>query len=221
MITAERAECGMSGKSVVLCRWLIYGVKDGRQRRERVVQVFLETQRLVLRRFTVADADDLVSLDADPDVMRFVTGGISTSREEIENDVLPAFLGYYQRYEGFGFWAAVAKPTGEFLGWFRFRPRQNAVPGEVELGYRLRKPAWGKGYATEGSRALIRKGFTEFGVQRVVAEAMAVNAASRRVMEKAGLKLVRTFYQPWPYPMEGDQFGDVEYALDKADWQDD
>jgi RimJ/RimL family protein N-acetyltransferase len=58
-------------------------------------------------------------------------------------------------------------------------------------------------------------------VQRVVAEAMAVNQASRRVMEKAGLKLVRTFYQPWPYPMEGDQFGDVEYALDKADWQDD
>ncbi len=58
-------------------------------------------------------------------------------------------------------------------------------------------------------------------MQRVVAEAMAVNMASRRVMEKAGLKLVRTFHQPWPYPMEGDQFGDVEYALDKADWQHD
>jgi RimJ/RimL family protein N-acetyltransferase len=56
-------------------------------------------------------------------------------------------------------------------------------------------------------------------VQRVVAEAMAVNMASRRVMEKSGLKLVRTFSQPWPYPIEGDQFGDVEYALDKAGWQ--
>ena len=96
---------------------------------------------------------------------------------------------------------------------------EDAAPGEVELGYRLRKSAWGKGYATEGSRALIRKGFTEFGVQRVVAEAMAVNQASRRVMEKAGLKLVRTFHQPWPYPIEGDQFGDVEYALDKTGWQ--
>jgi len=52
--------------------------------------------------------------------------------------------------------------------------------------------AWGKGYATEGSRALIRKGFTELGVQRVVAEAMAVNVASRRVMEKAG--------RPWSGP---------------------
>jgi RimJ/RimL family protein N-acetyltransferase len=183
------------------------------------VQVFLETGRLVLRRFTMADAGDLVSLDADPDVMRFVTGGVATSREEIENEVLPAFLGYYQRYEGFGFWAAIEKATGEFLGWFHFRPRPDAAPGEVELGYRLRKSAWGQGYATEGSRALIRKGFAEYGVQRVVAEAMAVNQASRRVMEKAGLQLVRTFHQPWPYPIDGDEFGAVEYALDKAGWQ--
>jgi RimJ/RimL family protein N-acetyltransferase len=56
-------------------------------------------------------------------------------------------------------------------------------------------------------------------VQRVVAEAMAVNLASRRVMEKAGLTLVRSFRADWPYPIEGDEFGDVEYALDKADWE--
>jgi len=212
----------MSGKSVEEWRWLIYAGRDEQQQRgPRVVRVFLETQRLVLRQFTEADADNLVSLDADPDVMRFVTGGVPTSRDEIENDFLPAFLGYYQRYEGFGFWAVVEKATGEFLGWFHFRPRPDAAPGEVELGYRLRKSAWGKGYATEGSRALIAKGFTEFGVQRVVAEAMAVNTASRRVIEKAGLNLVRTFHQPWPYPVEGEEFGDVEYALDKADWHHD
>jgi RimJ/RimL family protein N-acetyltransferase len=185
------------------------------------MHVFLETDRLVLRRFTSADADNLVNLDADPDVMRFVTGGIPTSRAEIQNEVLPAFLAYYQRYEGYGFWAAIERATGEFLGWFHFRPRQDSPPGQVELGYRLRKSAWGKGYATEGSRALIRKGFTEHGVHRVVAEAMAVNLASRRVMEKVGLKLVRTFHEPWPYPIDGDQFGEVEYALDKTGWQQD
>jgi len=183
------------------------------------MQVFLETQRLVLRQFTMADVDNLVSLDADPEVMRFITGGTPTSRSEIEGEVLPAFLGYYERFAGFGFWAAVEKATGEFLGWFHFRPRDTAAPGEAELGYRLRRSAWGKGYATEGSRALIRKGFTEFGVQRVVAEAMAVNAASRRVMEKAGLRLVRTFRQPWPHRIAGDELGDVEYALRKAEWQ--
>jgi RimJ/RimL family protein N-acetyltransferase len=183
------------------------------------MEVFLETQRLVLRRFSMADVDNLVSLDADPDVMRYVTGGIPTSREEIENEVLPAFLAYYDRYEGYGFWAVTGKATGDFLGWFHFRPRPDAAPGEVELGYRLRKSAWGKGYATEGSRALIRKGFTEFGVRRVTAEALAVNVASCRVMEKAGLRLVRVFRQPWPQPVGCDQHEVVEYALDKTSWQ--
>jgi len=95
-------------------------------------------------------------------------------------------------------------------------PLADGAPGEVDLGYRLRKSAWGKGMPPRGPRALIRKGFTELGVQRVVAQAMAVNQASRRVMEKAGLTLVRTFHQPWPYPIDGDQFGDVEYALDRT-----
>jgi RimJ/RimL family protein N-acetyltransferase len=88
------------------------------------VHVFLETERLVLRRFTTGDVDNLAGLDADPDVMRFVSGGIPTSRDEIENEFLPAFLGYYQRYQAFGFWAAIEKSTGDFLGWFHFRPRQ-------------------------------------------------------------------------------------------------
>jgi RimJ/RimL family protein N-acetyltransferase len=76
----------------------------------------------------------------------------------------------------------------------------------------------GQGYATEGSRALIRKGFTELGVQRVVAEATAVNQASRRVVEKAGLTLVRTFRRPSPHPVDGGHLAVVVYALDKSDW---
>jgi RimJ/RimL family protein N-acetyltransferase len=88
----------------------------------------------------------------------------------------------------------------------------------VELGYRLRRDSWGKGYATEGSIALIRKGFTELGVHRVFAETMAVNVGSRRVMEKAGLRYVRTFHQDWPERIPGDEHGDVEYALTRAEW---
>jgi len=83
---------------------------------------FLETERLLLRQFTGDDADLLVALDSDPLVMRYITGGIPTSRSEIESDYLPAFLDYYQRYPGYGFWAAIEKTTGEFLGWFHFRP---------------------------------------------------------------------------------------------------
>ena len=182
------------------------------------MQVFLETERLILRRFTPDDVHNLVALDSDPEVMHFITGGRATPRQEIEHDVLPAFLSYYERHAGYGFWAVIEKATGDFLGWFHFRPRPEGPPDEPELGYRLKKAAWGKGYATEGSRALIHKGFTELGARRVVAETMTVNTASRRVMEKAGLRSVRTFHADWPDRIPGDEHGDVEYALTRDDW---
>jgi RimJ/RimL family protein N-acetyltransferase len=181
--------------------------------------VFLETDRLVLRRFTESDLDLLVELNSDPEVMRFITGGRATPRGEVESEVLPAFLDYYQRFVGYGFWAAIEKGSGAFIGWFHLRPEPGAPIDEPELGYRLRSSAWDKGYATEGSRALIHKAFTELGAKRVVAETMAVNVRSRRVMEKAGLTLVRTFHQDWPYSIDGEDEGDVEYALRKADWE--
>ena len=77
----------------------------------RAMQVFLETERLLLRRFTEDDLDNLVELDSDPEVMRFITGGRPTPREEVENEILPAFLDHYERYAGYGFWAAVEKST--------------------------------------------------------------------------------------------------------------
>ena len=66
---------------------------------------------------------------------------------------------------------------------------------------------------------MIRKGFTELGVRRVFAETMAVNLASRRVMEKSGLEYVRTFHQDWPDPIAGTEHGEVEYALTRAAWE--
>lgn len=183
------------------------------------MRVFLETERLILRRFTEADVDNLFDLDSDPEVMRFLTGGKPTPRAEIRDEVLPRILRDYERFQSFGTWAADEKSTGVFVGWFEFWPRESSDPGEIELGYRLRRSAWGQGYATEGSRALIRRGFTELGVNRVVAETMAVNAASRRVMEKTGLSLVRTFHEDWTDPIEGAEHGEVEYALKKAEWE--
>jgi RimJ/RimL family protein N-acetyltransferase len=192
------------------------------------VQVFLETERLVLRRLTEADLDNLFDLDSDPDVMRFINGGNPTPREVIRDEILPRFLGYYERFEGLGYWAAIERAGGEFLGWFSLVPEEGRSSDDVALGYRLRKSAWGKGYATEGARALIKKGFTELGVRRVFATTYQDNLASRRVMEKAGLTLVRTFHLT-PAELlaeatthvtsqviwEGD---DVEYALDRDDW---
>jgi len=151
--------------------------------------------------------------------MRYVNGGRPTPREEVETDDLPAFLRYYERGDRWGFWAVIEKATGEFLGWFHLRPHPGDPDDEPELGYRLRASAWGHGYATEGARALVRKAFEELGARRVRAEAMAVNTASWRVMEKAGLQYVRTFHADWPDRIEGEEHGDVEYALTREAWE--
>ncbi len=179
---------------------------------------FLETPRLLLRRFTPADVDALVELDSDPEVMRYINGGRPTPRSEIEDEILPHFVRYHVEHAGYGFWAAVERSSGDFLGWFHLRPVRGRPADEPELGYRLRRSAWGSGYATEGPRALIRKAFTELGARRVYAETMVVNTASRRVMEKAGLRYLRTFHAAWPDKIEGDEHGDVEYALERSEW---
>jgi RimJ/RimL family protein N-acetyltransferase len=183
------------------------------------MDVFLETERLWLRRFTADDVDLLVALDADPAVMRFINGGRPTPRSEIATEILPAWLGYYERYAGYGFWAAIEKATDAFVGWFHLRPPDESSPDAPELGYRLRAASWGLGYATEGSRALVDLAFRELGAERVTAETMVVNIASQRVMEKAGLRCVRTFHEAWPDQIVGSEQGDVEYALTRAEWE--
>ncbi|HEX4816952.1 MAG TPA: GNAT family N-acetyltransferase, partial [Nonomuraea sp.] len=99
------------------------------------------------------------------------------------------------------------------------RPAAGGPADEPELGYRLHRRAWGKGYATEGSRALIDKAFGELGARRVFAQTMAVNLRSRRVMEKCGLRHVRTFFADWPEVIDGSEHGEVEYELLRADWR--
>ncbi|MGK5674557.1 GNAT family N-acetyltransferase [Micromonospora sp. URMC 106] len=180
--------------------------------------IFLSTDRLALREFTADDAGLLVELDGDPEVMRYLTGGRPTPPEVIRERTLPRILAHYRRPPGLGWWAALSRASNEFLGWFEFRPTRDGDAHEVELGYRLRRAAWGGGLATEGCRALIDKGFTELGVERVTANTMTVNAASRRVMEKAGLRYVRTYVGDWPEMIDGAEHGEVEYALTRQQW---
>lgn len=176
------------------------------------MDAFLRTRRLVLRRLTMADVDDLVELDSDPEVMRFLTGGRPTPRAVIEDEV-PRLLAEYQRFGGLGRWATMDRAAGAFLGWFALRQNEHGPAGEVELGYRLRRAVWGRGLATEGSRALIRTAFADHGASRVWAQTMAVNVASRRVMEKAGLRYLRTVHPHFDDPIEGTEHGEVEYEL--------
>jgi RimJ/RimL family protein N-acetyltransferase len=108
--------------------------------------------------------------------------------------------------------AAHEHDTGAFIGWFGFFDEGDGV---AELGYRLARAFWGKGYATEGVRALVAMAFaTGFTVVR--AETMAVNAGSRRVMEKAGMQYVRTYFGVYSDPVEGADQGDVIYEVRRS-----
>ncbi|MFJ8626409.1 GNAT family N-acetyltransferase [Kitasatospora sp. NPDC093550] len=180
---------------------------------------FLRTERLVLRPFTEADADHLYALDDDPEVTRFINGGKPADLDAIRTRILPRLLHDHPCTGTRGWWAAEEQAAGTFLGWFELRPLSDHDPAVVELGYRLNRAAWGKGYATEGSLALIDKAFTDLGAERVTANTMAVNTRSRRVMEKSGLTFLRNFSGDWPEAIPGSEHGEVEYELLKEDWE--
>jgi [ribosomal protein S5]-alanine N-acetyltransferase len=182
--------------------------------------VILETPRLLLRWFTEDDADHLFALDSDPEVMRYVgphgLGSVAAYREHVRVRLLPA----YARDERYGLWAALEKASGDFLGWFHLRPaleyrfaaEAGYAAGELDLGYRLRRAAWGKGHATEVSLALVRRAFADPDVVRVVATALVSNVASTRVMEKVGMKKEKLFALP------GYEIAAVKYALSREEF---
>ncbi|MER7270622.1 GNAT family N-acetyltransferase [Micromonospora carbonacea] len=185
------------------------------------METYLDTERLALRHFTADDADLLIELDSDPEVMRYLSGGEPTPPEIVRERHLPNILAGYAKSGGnLGLFAAHEKAGGAFVGWFILRPEPQGPLDEVELGYRLRRAAWGNGYATEGSRALLGKAFTELGVRTVWAETMTVNRASRNVMEKLGMTLTET--APVPDDMatiEGAEHGGVRYEITKEQWE--
>ena len=155
--------------------------------------ILLETERMYFRQFAAEDSLLLFELDSDPEVMRFITKGIPTPLARIQNEIIPKFLNYYRQHPPQGFWAAHLRDDGDFIGWFHLRP--STLPSaEMELGYRLKRSFWGHGLATEGSRALLKKAFTEWGHEKVCSHTLADNLASQRVMEKAGLKYESEFH---------------------------
>ncbi|MFD3264974.1 GNAT family N-acetyltransferase [Phenylobacterium ferrooxidans] len=165
----------------------------------------METTRLRLRQLTPDDLEHLVALHGDPEVMAFITGAGET-REIVETRSLPDLLSRRT-------WLLFEAET--FLGWASLRLEGD----EAELGYRLIRAAWGRGYASEVARALVDLGFRQLGLARIWGQTMAVNLGSRRVMEKAGLTYVRTFHLAWDDPLPGAEQGEVEYALLRADWR--
>ncbi|WP_456846227.1 GNAT family N-acetyltransferase [Cellulomonas sp. P5_C6] len=185
------------------------------------MSTYLATDRLVLRPFTADEADLLIELDSDPAVMRFLSGGEPTAPEFVRDLVLPSILAGYERWEGrFGLFAAQEKDGGAFVGWFCLRPEREGPLDEVELGYRLRQEAWGKGYATEVASALVGKAFSELDVRVVWGATMSLNLASQKVMEKVDMTVTEILATPDDMlAVEGSELGGPKYEITKEQWE--
>jgi len=186
-----------------------------------VVTTYLQTDRVTLRPFGADDADLLIELDSDPAVMRFLSGGEPTAPELVRERDLPSILAGYDRWGGaFGLFAAFSVTGDEFLGWFCLRPERDGPLDEAELGYRLRRAAWGSGYATEVSSALVTKAFTDLDVRVVWGATMALNTASQHVMEKVGMSVTEVLETPDDMlAVEGSELGGFRYEITKEQWE--
>ena len=185
-----------------------------------MTQSTLYTERLELVPLSGAHLELEIALDADPEVMRYLTGR-ALSRAEVER-AHQRRIAAAREVPGLGFWAGFA--AGEFVGWWILQPPhgpdQLKVAGEADLGYRLMRRHWRRGYASEGARELIRYGFDDVGLNRIFGQTMAANTAARATISAAGLSLVRAFISgPYDDLVTGAEQGEVEYEITRGTWQ--
>jgi RimJ/RimL family protein N-acetyltransferase len=180
----------------------------------------IHTDRLDLVPLADEHLDLEVELDSDPEVLRYISGRAHTRAEVGESHAARMALGC--KVPGLGFWIAFSV-GGEFVGLMMLPPAhgpdQPDDPSVADLGYRLVRKCWRQGLATEASLALLHHAFETVGVRRVIAQTMAVNAASRGVMTAAGLRYVRTYFPRFDDPLPGADQGEVEYEMTLEDWR--
>jgi [ribosomal protein S5]-alanine N-acetyltransferase len=145
----------------------------------------LETQRLLLRRMRLDDAEAMFAYASDPEVTRYVLFETHRSVEDSESFLRLATEGYERG--DFGGWGVVLKDSGAFVGTCGMDVGYAPEHARAELGYVLSREHWGRGLMPEAVRAVIRFGFRRVGLNRIQARCIAENAASARVMEKAGM----------------------------------
>lgn len=150
------------------------------------MNIIFETHRLLLRSFTLHDAQLIYELNQDPDVIKYTMDPVRDIEHAAEI-LLTTILPQYALYNH-GRWAVHTKYNGKFIGWcgLKARPERN----EIDLGYRFNCSSWGKGYATESAFASLNHGFNKLGLPRIIGRAMPQNVASLRVLEKCGMKYI-------------------------------
>jgi ribosomal-protein-alanine N-acetyltransferase len=168
------------------------------------IGVELATARLRLRPCTTHDLDNLLHLWTDPEVRRYLFDDRVISREEAETRLRGGLASFHTH--GFGLWLAYRPGEAATVGFCALS--LTGDPPEVELLYGIAPSAWGQGLATEAARAVLRHGFVELGLTRIVAGADVPNVASLRVLEKLGMTFTHRMRT---------EYGEVKYfALTRA-----
>ncbi|AKH43354.1 RimJ/RimL family protein N-acetyltransferase [Altererythrobacter atlanticus] len=179
-----------------------------------------ETERLVLRDWRETDWDEFLRLTNAPAVMRWLGGvmddeGIAKARERIES---------YRRDHGHTFWVVERRNdgghlSGEMLGFCGLkRANQPGGPiGDMEIGWRLREDAWGRGYAREAAERALQVGFLDYSAPHIIALTAERNVGSWRLMERLGMARRRDldFNSPDFDPELGTI---IAYSITRAEW---
>jgi RimJ/RimL family protein N-acetyltransferase len=171
----------------------------------------LQRTTLTLTPCTPQDCPDFIALERDPEVMRFLNGGHAVDRELADPNATFLMPNGTEPYV----WTARRTANGAFVGWFCLWPEGEGV---AELGYRLRRMEWGQGLASEGASALVGWGFASGGYDKIIAGTMAGNHASRRVMEKIGMRHARTVPVGEADRFAGSEDGEVQYEVTRLGW---
>lgn len=154
----------------------------------------IRTDRLLLRRWFDSDREPFAALNADLETMRFFP-------ETLDRQASDAFIDRIEaRFEqqGFGLWALEVTETGEFIGFTGLNPLPDGVPGAggMEVGWRLARHAWHRGYATEAAKAALDVAFGRVGMREIWSMTAVLNEPSQAVMRRLGLSEIARFDHP-------------------------
>ena len=177
----------------------------------------LETARLVLRRWRDADRAPFAAMNADPEVMRHFPETWDAARS---NAAIDGWLAQFEA-QGWSNWAVERRDDGTFIGFVGLSVPRRTFPFSpcVEIGWRLARAHWHRGYATEAARAALRAGFERIGLARIVSFTSILNLPSRAVMERIGLRDTGEDFDHPALPEGHPLRRHCLYRLDRAEWR--
>jgi [ribosomal protein S5]-alanine N-acetyltransferase len=158
------------------------------------MEILISTERLIVRALAAGDVNGIYELDADAEVHTYLGNNpIKTIKEA--KDVI-AFIQKQYVENGIGRWAIIEKNTNEFVGWTGLKLVKESINNHTsyyDLGYRLQKKYWGKGYATESAVAILQHAFTSMKLTEIFAMVDAENTRSNNVLKKVGMQCTESF----------------------------